>query len=196
METTREYRLSNAADQMSEYEYEVLRSGVQKLQQYHLSDSEAVYFDNLICLPEKQELADPSHVKIQSSKKTRIDHIAKLKNPELITALEELQKKYDLQQGDLAKISKWTNKIKKEYNNVQNRVNELKIEMEKYTLQMVDEKQIQKYVKSIERNCNNLVDCLALENPEVLSNETRKELVNKINVLQTHIDDFIKQMSV
>ncbi|WP_010531757.1 hypothetical protein [Lentibacillus jeotgali] len=196
METSREYRLRNAADQMSEYEYEVLRSGVQKLQPYHLSDSEALYFGNLISLPEKQELANPSHVKIQSSKKTRIDHIAKLENPELITALEELQKKYNLKQGDLDKISKWMNKIKKEYEDVQNNVSKLIFEMKKYTDQVINETQIQKYVKSIEKNCKNLANCLTLENPEALSNETRKELVNKINVLQTHIDDFIKQMSV
>ncbi|MFD1361943.1 hypothetical protein [Lentibacillus salinarum] len=196
METSRKYRLRNATDQMSVHEQEVLRSEAQKLQQYHLSVSEAVYFGNLIYLPEKQELANPSHVKIQSSKKTRIDYIAKLKNPELITALEELQRKYDLKQGDLDKISKRMNKIKKEYDDVQNNVNQLIIEMEKYTDQVVNEKQLQRYVKSIERNCNNLENCLTLENPEALSNETRKELVNKINVLQTYIDDFIKQMSI
>lgn len=193
---TREYRLRNAADQMSEHEQENLRSEVQKLQQYHLSDSEAVYFGNLIYLPDKQEITSPTHVKIQPVKKNRIDHIAKLKNPELITALESLQNKYHLQQGDLAKITKMINKLKKEYDDVQNSVEKLKTEMEKYTKQVVNEKQIQKYVSNIERNCNNLVNCLFLDNPEVLSNETRKELVNKINVLQTHIDDFRKQMSV
>lgn len=193
---TREYRLKNAADQMSEHEKESFKSVAQKLQQYQLSESEAVYFDDFIYLPEKQEIINPSHVKIQPVKKTRIDYIAKLENPELMAELEKLQKENDLKQGDLDKITKRINKLKKELDLQNNSVEKLKIEMKKYTGQVVNEKHIQKYVNNIKKNCNDLANCLFLENPEVLSSETKKELVNKINVVQTHIDDFGKQMTV
>lgn len=174
----REYRLRNVNDQLSEDQREMFRKEAESyFSQLNMLKSEAVYLDKFIYLPDGLEIDDPSKVKIDPIKKHKIDYIAKLPYKELREVLKERQKKDNLLQKDLRKITSITNKHER-------------------GLIRNEEKQVNKYVGDIEKYTDKLMDCLFLDNPETLENETKKEILSKMNMLQSCIEDLKTQLLV
>lgn len=194
-----EYRLRNAKDQLSEDKREMFRKEAESyFNQLDMSKSEAVYLDNFIYLPDGLEIDDPSKVKIDPIKKHKIDYIAKLPYKELQEVLKERQKKEDLLQKDLRKITSIINKherdLIKNENDSEARIEELIKFLEKTTESVVNEKQVIKYIGDIEKYADKLMDCLFLDNPEMLENKTKKEILNKMNMLQSCIEEVKTQL--
>jgi len=195
----REYRLRNVNDQLSEDQREMFRKEAESyFSQLNMLKSEAVYLDKFIYLPDGLEIDDPSKVKIDPIKKHKIDYIAKLPYKELREELKERQKRDNLLQKDLHKITSTINKYEKELikneNDSEARIEELIKFLEKTTEGVVNEKQVKKYVGDIEKYSDKLIDCLFLDNPEMLENETKREILNKMILLQSCIEDLKTQL--
>lgn len=196
--STMEYRLRNGIEQLTDLDKEAIRIIESTFNQLStLTDSEAhLHKNRLIFLPSEVEIHDPSNIKINSVKRHRIDYISKLKNEKLKECLKKLKKEYNLGQGELDKITRMVKNVQKsraqEYDSIEKIINFT----EEYTEQVVNEKQVEKYVRGVETYCDKLKDSLILENPEILPEKKKKEVINKIDVLQSYIDDFRINMNV
>ncbi|WP_087974844.1 hypothetical protein [Oceanobacillus rekensis] len=194
---TIEYRLRDAADQLSDHEKEIFKTELESLfTQLNQSNSEAFHLGKLIILPADKGIENPSNIKIVSGRKTKIDHITKLQNDKLMDSMKELKKKNDLKQGQIEKIVRQVNRFQKDNSHEKSEIEKVIKYMENCTQEGVDEKQVEKYINDIEKNCDRLKNSLIIENPEILTDQNKEEVINKIEVLLSHIDDFKVNMVV
>ena len=191
--SVKEYRLRNGKDQISNPNkfHKELNDVLNKYNaDLSMSNKEAVYFDSFIYLPEKQTVNSATNIKINQTKRTKIDYIDRLPDKELKECLYSLKKQHNLKQGELKEITKKVNIMYKSVQEEENCINELIKTLEETTKQVVNNKQIQKYIKDIHNNTDKLIDCLLIDNPDALDAESKQEILNKISLLETYIDDF------
>lgn len=188
----REYKLRNAAAYIDESDMDKLEGIFEKI---NCSEVEAIHVGSLIYLPDKQEINDPSNLKIISFKRKKIDHTAKLENEELREGLKEYQEKFKLTQKEMQKIIGQVKKMERALSKSKESLEKLKKCMEENTYQIINDKQITNYVNNINKLCDRLTESLFLEEPSILPAKTKKEVVNKVTVLQHNIDELIKELS-
>lgn len=183
----KEYRLRNKAGEVSEHDQNELSKYVNR---FRLSNSEAVCIGGVIFLPnENPGIDDLSKMKIKSVEKVRIDYISKLNQEELEGTLKQLQKQYDLKQGQLSKITSEMNKIRKDLAEDSKNIEHLKQILIEITVRSVNNRQVKNYIAKVENYCDKLTDSLNIDDPEKLTDDNKKEVLNKLDVLESYIND-------
>lgn len=192
----KEYRLIDKAGDLSPENQKDLEEVMLSLNKFQGSGAEATFLAGLIILPDgRHEIDSLSRLSIQKVKKTKIDYISRLDNKELEKKLEEYKKQYNLTQGQLEKITKELNKLRKDLKEGEEKIEKTKKLLKEITIQTVDEKQIKDYLDKIKSCCKQLENNLFIENPEILSEEKKAEVINRLDVLENFLEELRKQFA-
>ncbi|GAQ17564.1 flagellar hook-associated protein [Oceanobacillus picturae] len=192
----KEYRLIDKAGDLSPEDQKDLEEVMLSLNKFQGSGAEATFLAGLIILPDgRHEIDSLSRLSIQKVKKTKIDYISRLDNKELEKKLEEYKKQYNLTQGQLEKITKELNKLRKDLKEGEEKIEKTKKLLKEITIQTVGEKQIKDYLDKIKSCCKQLENNLFIENPEILSEEKKAEVINRLDVLENFIEELRKQFA-
>lgn len=68
--------------------------------------------------------------------------------------------------------------------------------MEESAKKLDYDKKRKKYKNKIHKLCDDLMNNIVIDNPEIFNVEDRSELINKVSVLESYLDDFKKVMAV
>ncbi|WP_407267725.1 hypothetical protein [Radiobacillus sp. PE A8.2] len=174
---SREYKLKDTEERLSEQDKQLLEEAMERLtRQFNLSNSEAAYAGRIIFLPHDQKIDPPSNLRIKTYPKTKIDYIAKLKEKEIQEWMRNYQEENKLKQASLRKITNQFNRIVRDVSEEDKAVENFIKLLEHTTESVVNEKQVSEYVNKIVQRCDKLIDCLFLENPEILDSGSRDEV--------------------
>ncbi|MFC7322397.1 hypothetical protein [Halobacillus campisalis] len=191
----KEYRLRNKSDEIPHNNRKIFHKEVESFfDQIKSSKSEALLVGRIIYLPSDPGLENQSTLKFSQPTRNRIDYISQLPNKEMQESMKELSKELDLKQGQLNKIIKEFKKELKSLSELKPSPQDPNRLLKEITEKVVNEEQVKNYVRNIHVNCDKLIDCLFLENFEILDNQTKQEVLDKINVLQSFIEDLKKEM--
>ncbi|HJV17249.1 MAG TPA: hypothetical protein VJ546_07700, partial [Bacillales bacterium] len=158
-----------------------------------LSKAEAAYIDGIIILPFAKSVEEMSHIEIRTPKKTSIDYTKKLPDEETRTFMKKLQESLNIKQQEMKKIVNTASKLLKDIKDDKDLM-ERQIEiLEATTQNVINKKHIADYIKQIHQNCDKLIKCLFLKNPELLGKDEKKEVLQKIGMLETYLQDLKKQ---
>ncbi|WP_174614694.1 hypothetical protein [Virgibacillus ihumii] len=190
----REYRLLDKSGDIDLEDQKAMEDAKCFFNKYKGTDVEAFHFGDLIILPKGAPGIDASSkISIQKVNRIKIDYISHLNNKELEEALVDLKKGHNLNQGQLKNITMEINRLRRDLKKGEENIEQLKKLMKEVTIQKVDEKQIKDYLAKIKRYCKQLEDNLFLDNPELLNKEIKGEVLNRLDVLESFIEDFRKQ---
>jgi hypothetical protein len=157
----------------------------------NLKPTEAAYIENFIfILPQTPQINGQSTLEIKSNKERKQIQKTKFENEHHQEKLEMLEKEYNLKQKDIDKIQKVFKQL----------INDKKVELddltqqikalESVTIDIVHENELRVFYKNFNNHLNGLRSCLNTENTKLINNEDKIEFINKLDILQSFMDDF------
>ncbi|WP_285769114.1 hypothetical protein [Peribacillus sp. SI8-4] len=159
-----------------------------------LSRAEAAYIDGIIILPFAKSVEEMSHLEIRTPKKTSIDYTQKFLDEETRTFMKKLQESLNIKQQEMKKIVNTASKLLKDIKDDKDLMERQLEILEETTQNVINKKQVADYIKQIHQNCDKLIKCLFLKKPEMLGDDHKEEVLQKIEVLETYLHDLKKQL--
>lgn len=188
----REYLLRGASESICKEELKRLEDLFQSSSSQNIK--EAIFVGRFIYLPDNK-IKEPANLMVKSLERKRIDHTRHFKSKELQNKMRDLQESLKLSQQETKKIVNIFLKLEKNISNNNQIIDELLEMMDECAEKIVIERQIKEYVNRLIKSCDNLSNSLFIENPKVLPDKIKEEILNKISVLQCNIDMLKEQLS-
>jgi hypothetical protein len=159
----------------------------------NLKPTEAAIIENFIfILPQNPQIDGQSTLEIKTSKQRKQAPKAELRDKQHQEKLDLLEKEYNLKQKDINKIHKIFNQL---VDDKRVEIDDLSKQMkalESVTIDIVNDKELKLFFRKFNNHINGLRLCLETENTKFISNEEKVGIVNKLDILQSFMDDFKK----
>jgi transposase-like protein len=165
--------------------------------------NEAALLDNRILVLVNENLKDYSFITTNIPNRSRIDYVSRITEKVQQENLTRLKEEYDLNQGQLNRITK---QYKRRVNEFERELQEMVYEaserlktlehykeklIEEITIEVVNDDQLNKWRNTFERHYEGIIKCLCIENNSSIPAELKKEIDNKREILFTYFEDFI-----
>jgi hypothetical protein len=159
----------------------------------NLKPTEAAIIENFIfILPQNPQIDGQSTLEIKTSKQRKQAPKAELRDKHHQEKLDLLEKEYNLKQKDINKIHKIFNQLVDDKRVELDDLSKQMKALESVTIDIVNDKELKLFFRKFNNHINGLRLCLETENTKFISNEEKVGIVNKLDILQSFMDDFKK----